>query len=157
VFNSAATTLNYVVSTPAGLTKYGSSTLTLGAANTFGTALTINGGLVNFSADNQLGAAANPIVFGLRTNAVSPPRTGIAYTGTNLLFLNRNITLNSYGALSAPAVGSPNPTPLLVLNGNITGVGAIGTNTIGSAYEFNGANTFQGDVFVDQGLLSISG
>src|SRR5207244_3470143 len=58
---------------------------------------------------------------------------------------------NSFGGVAAPAGAVP-----LVLNGNIGGTGTLAFNTAGSLYELNGNNTYQGDTFVNQGLISIT-
>ena len=79
VFAAAATNLNYNIGTTAGLTKFGGGTLTLGGNNTFTGGVTINGGVLAYSADSQLGAAANTVTFGLGTNSVSPGSLGLQY------------------------------------------------------------------------------
>jgi fibronectin-binding autotransporter adhesin len=156
VCNTAATTINYNITTAGGLTKYGGGVLTLaGANNTFGGTLTINEGTLAYTNDNQLGfttgipATSTPIALGCSVLASS--NRGLQYTGPlAFVTLNRNITTNSHGQLTAPN------NILYQINGNITGSGSLGfTGTI-PIFELNGANTFTGDVLFQHGYVSIA-
>lgn len=152
VFNSAAITIAYTIGNSVGLTKYGSSTLTLTGVNSFGGSLNINEGQVSYTNDNQLGAGATTIKMGGNTSSLLS--RGLQYAGTSAFQpLNRDIALNSYGLLSAPS------NFVYQINGTISGNGSLGFSQSTSnipIYEITGTNTFTGDMHQEQGYISIA-
>lgn len=149
VFNSAASTLAYNVTTSGGVTKFGGSALTLTGTNTFTGGLHINDGSVAFAANTALGAAAGGVTFGGVRG--SPPAATLTYTGTTFLDWTRPITLDSAGTLSGAA------NQIWQVNAPITGNGSLGFNVSGSIFELNAANTYRGATEIFFGQVSILG
>ena len=85
---SGTLTLSGIVGGSNGLTKAGAGTLVFQSGNPFGGALTINAGLISFSALNQLGTNAGAIVF-------NGTGAGLSYTGANAVTLARPFALNT--------------------------------------------------------------
>ena len=116
--DTAATTLNYNLTTSGGVTKSGAGTLLLGGTNTFTGGMTINQGVVQFTADNQLGAIGGSIRFG----GTSAADSGLQYTGAAgiPLVFNRPVETTSFGTFTGQA------DHRWQLNGVISGAGGIG-------------------------------
>lgn len=138
-----------------GVVSTGSGTLTLAGSNTFTGGLTVLGNSVLFSADNQLGAANQPITlstgaeFGLLLSKNIYYGTGQLSTVT----INRPVQLNGSGGY----VGSDSNSNSVMLTGTITGTGALMKGLYGTVIlnPTSGANTFSGNVVVANGVLAV--
>ena len=132
--NSSGGTLNYNITTSGGVTKYGSSNLTLAGTNTFTGGFAINEGVVGFSSDNQLGAAGGAIRFG----GIASSIPSLAYTGSTALAMNRPIETVSIGNFTGVA------NTRWQFNGIISGAGGVRFTTANALFELNAANTYSG-------------
>ncbi len=148
--NNAGMTLDYNLTTSGGVTKFGTGGLTLGGTNTFTSGLTINDGLVLFTADTQLGAAGGAVRFG-GTNVT----TGLSYIGpaaTPVIF-TRPVETTSFGQLISSVANHR-----WQVNGVISGAGAFGYfGVANSIIEINAANTYTGATNWTGGHLYIRG
>jgi fibronectin-binding autotransporter adhesin len=123
--------------TGASLVKVGTGTLTLSGANTFTGGLSINGGTVAVSANNNLGGASGGVTFGGGTL-----QTTASFTTTRTATLNATGTFNTASATT------------LTWNGAIGGSG--GLDKIGSGtMVLGGANSYTGGTMVDAGVLRL--
>ncbi|MEA3209881.1 MAG: fibronectin-binding autotransporter adhesin [Chthoniobacter sp.] len=153
VFNSAATTLAYNLTTSGGVTKYGTGTLTLSGTNTFTGGLSVQSGLVSFSNDNQLGAAGGLIRFGA---AFGVSGSGLTYVGTAgaPLVTNRPLITNSEAAFSHTLTNQ-----IWAFTGGISGPGSVHYNysASGGAVVEPGNNTYTGGTQIFEGIIAIRG
>ncbi len=154
---SNSTNLNYNLTTSGGVTKFGARALTLGGTNTFTGGLTINGGGVQFTNDNQLGAAGGLVRFGGPSTTVAGILDGIVAeltyagaAGTPLVF-NRPVETSSYGLFRGVA------NHRWQLNNAISGAGGIAYATANAIFEINAANTYTGATNWTGGHLYITG
>lgn len=146
---SAALTLNGVISgTSVGLTKAGAGLLTLGAANTFDGALSVNAGMVSVSSDGNLGAV--PV-------AATPGRV-VINNGT--LRNTSSFTLNANrGIAVGPGAGrlEQNSGTMLTYRGIIADNGGSGGLTKGGfgTLLLSAPSTYTGPTVVKNGSLNL--
>lgn len=100
-----------------GVTKAGAGTLVLEYANTFTGPLTINSGLVQFTAENQLGAGTDAIVLNDRS-------AGLEYHGAGAGTLSRSLALNN-GIGILRLANNYDVTGDLTFTGNTSGPGGL--------------------------------
>lgn len=138
----------YAGSSTGGLTKYGSGTLTLSAANTFTGATTVSAGVLALSNSaalqySTLNYSAGSITFVGITSGTLGGLSGSQALSTN----------NSSGASVALTVGNNNASTaysgILSGNGSLTKIGS-GTLTLA------GVNTYSGSTTVNAGELAIA-
>jgi autotransporter-associated beta strand protein len=146
--------LNSTITNSAPLTFSGRAKYVLGADNTAtltaGTQFVVDGGRLEISADNQLGAipgAFDPSFLTLR-NAGE-----FTTNGTFTLNANRGITVDTVaGGALRTATGT------LTYGGVITGAATTTFSKTGAGtLELTGVNTLAGNLVVDKGTLSFSG
>ncbi len=113
--------------TTGGIIMSGTGILTLGGANTYTGSNTLNAGTVQISADGNLGAATNPVVFSGGT---------LELTAAVPLNGSRPIQLSGVGTIQADAPGS-------VINGPISGSGPIQVTGAGTV-QFFALNSYTG-------------
>ncbi|WP_445379179.1 autotransporter-associated beta strand repeat-containing protein [Pseudochrobactrum asaccharolyticum] len=133
------TTMSGVVSGAGALTKTGTGILTLSSTNTYAGGTAINGGVIEVSADANLGVATGALSFDggtLRTTA-----------GLNM---NRATVLNAGGATFDVTTG------ILAQAGAISGTGPITKSSTGTLI-LSGTNTYTGTTTVTAGTLMING
>jgi autotransporter-associated beta strand protein len=121
---------------PTSLIKLGAGTWVLTAANTYSGGTAINGGTLQVSADNNLGAATGSLSFDGGTLAT-----------TSTLTSSRTTTLNAGGGTFDVA-----PASTFTMNGAIGGTGALikaGTGTL----VFAGSNAYSGGTTIASGTL----
>ncbi|MFO0810693.1 MAG: autotransporter-associated beta strand repeat-containing protein [Gemmataceae bacterium] len=143
---TAVLTVNAAINGTGGLTKAGAGTLILGTANTLSGGLTISNGTVRYSADNQLGLAANAITF-------AGPYLGptLEYAGTTDLALSRDVTIAS-GSGTFNVSGSA--TVVYTLSGNVGGAaGATLVKSGAGILTLAGTNTYLGPTRLEAGTL----
>lgn len=141
-------TKNFAISGAGGiggsgsLTKSGSGTLTLATTNIFSGGLYLNGGILNFSALNNLGGSAINFSGGTLQFA----------TGNSADISVRTINFNSGGATidsGGNSISLANP----IGNGGAGGLTKIGNGTL----TLNGTNNFSGNTIVGAGTLALAG
>ncbi|CAB3803317.1 hypothetical protein LMG28138_05324 [Pararobbsia alpina] len=131
-------TQNGAIGGTGALTKIGTGTLTLAGQNTYTGGTSLDGGVVQVSADANLGAATGPLSFNggtLRTTAD--------------ITMSRATTLDTGGGTIDTIPGTQ-----LTQNGAIDGTGALtkaGTGTLTLA----GQNTYTGGTSLDGGMVQI--
>ncbi|MGO8897425.1 MAG: autotransporter-associated beta strand repeat-containing protein, partial [Isosphaeraceae bacterium] len=126
-------------------------TLILGGANTYTGTITVSAsGVLEISADDNLGAVPSSPTPGLLTLNGGKLET----TATFTLNANRGISLGTSGG----TISFPNPTTL-TYNGVIAGPGDLtlsGRNGLGDTLILGGANTYSGTTTIISGAISIS-
>lgn len=123
--------------TGGSLTKVGTGTLTLSEQNTYTGGTSFNGGVVQITADANLGAPTGSLGFNggtLRTTAD--------------IAMNRVTTLNTGGGTFDTMTGTQ-----LTQNGVIGGAGALTKSGAGTLV-LNAANTYAGNTIVNAGTLT---
>jgi autotransporter-associated beta strand protein len=144
---------NYIISGtgsiggPGFLTKSGTSTLTIGTANTYSGGTSINSGTVVVNSTTALGAATGALVLGTPVSQVSGTTTP-----TGSLSMSASVTVGSFSSTTDNATAdllAINSGYTLTDNGAFT-VGAINNNT--TAIVYNGALTATGG-----GSLAVTG
>ena len=109
--------------------------------------MNVNSGTLSFSADANLGAAANAITLGTATTGA-----GLSFTGASITSM-RGMTLGTFGGNT---IGITNAAATLTLNGIIGGgpsVAATTALTTTGNITLGGANTFTGALVVSTGTL----
>ncbi|WP_175104578.1 autotransporter-associated beta strand repeat-containing protein, partial [Pararobbsia alpina] len=132
-------TQNGVIGGTGALTKAGTGTLTLAGQNTYAGGTSLDGGVVQISADENLGAATGPLSFNGGTLRTTADMT-----------MSRATTLDTGGGTIDTMPGTQ-----LTQNGTIGGTGAltkIGTGTLTLA----GQNTYAGGTSLDGGVVQVS-
>ncbi len=129
------------------LNKAGSGTLTLSGANTFSGGTIIDGGIIDITADNNLGAADTPITF--TSSATLKNNNGAGNITVDLG--SRPIAVSS-GAIATLYVGRGD---VITTDGAVTGDGGVAIQVNGGAspkvYLLSTANTFKGPLDVRSG------
>jgi fibronectin-binding autotransporter adhesin len=133
-----------------------SGATTLSGANTYTGITTVGNGLLEISADNNLGAAPGSAVTNqLTLNNTNTGNYGLRFQSANFsLSANRGITLGTLGGSIQVAVGQTETVP-----GIITGSGALQCGTSPTVGEgtliLNGANTYAGATVIAAGTLQL--
>ncbi|HVM46534.1 MAG TPA: autotransporter-associated beta strand repeat-containing protein [Candidatus Acidoferrum sp.] len=126
------------------VTKQGSGTLTLGTVNTYTGGVNVNGGILSFSAQENLGATNSAVSFGGGT---------LQYASGNTADISiRTVTLGSGGGTindGGNAVSFANP----IGNGGVGGLTKAGAGTL----TLNGTNRYSGNTLISQGMLVLGG
>jgi fibronectin-binding autotransporter adhesin len=137
---AGAITSSGTISGSGGLVKNGAGTLTLSPTNTYTGTTTLNGGVVSISNNLALGVAgtAGPMVF---ANGAT-----LQTTGTNIVTIDRRITLNSGGGTFD--VGIP-----LYLTGTITGGAGLATGGNDLILNLASGSNAIGPITVNSGRL----
>ncbi|WP_175108594.1 autotransporter-associated beta strand repeat-containing protein, partial [Pararobbsia alpina] len=132
-------TQNGAIDGTGALTKAGTGTLTLAGQNTYTGGTSLDGGVVQISADANLGAATGPLSFNggtLRTTAD--------------MSMSRATTLDTSGGIIETMPGTQ-----LTQNGTIGGTGALtkaGTGTL----VLSAANVYAGGTSLNGGVVQVS-
>ncbi|MDI9853845.1 autotransporter domain-containing protein [Comamonas sp. 17RB] len=131
-------TLNGLITGSGALTKTGTGTLTLGAANDFTSTTTLAGGTIN------LGNAAGLSNQALNVTGASTLATTGAMTVANAIGLNgANLTVDNTGATT--------------LSGVISGTGSLTKSSSSGDLTLSNANSFGGGLISNGGKLTLSG
>lgn len=151
IFALGDLTLAQSVSGSGGLTKSGRGTLVFESANSFSGPLTINAGIVSFSAMDQLGTDSGPIVF-------NGPDPTLRYTGSGSLSLTRPIHAASGFARLEAAQDA-----VLVVDAPVTGPGGLRTGENFSTpssekgvVRLNVPNSHQGPTLIMHGITEFA-
>jgi fibronectin-binding autotransporter adhesin len=132
--------LDGVISGVGGLTKTGSGVTALGGANTYSGGTFINGGTLEITADNNLGASSGGLSFD----------GGTLDTGIKSVTIDRAITLESGGGTFAVDDAANKKT--ISLTGEISGTGGL-TKTGTGTVALGALNTYSGDTRIKGGTL----
>jgi autotransporter-associated beta strand protein len=122
------------------LNKTGAGTLILGGSNTYQGGTNVSGGILQVSADANLGNASGA----LSLNGATLENTASFSTG-------RDITLGSGGG----TINTDSGTTLTDATGIISGSGALNKAGAGTLI-LGGANTYQGGTSISGGILQVS-
>jgi fibronectin-binding autotransporter adhesin len=146
------------------LVKNGAGVLRLQGTNTYTGGTVINSGTVIFTADNNFGAASNPISFNGSGALSFGPNTSWAFSSGGTVPLSRPVTVNN-GAIAGFYYNSPNTT--MNISGDITGDGGIisgkdpvvtyggGDGTIGINFTST-SNTFTGPLTISNATATFN-
>jgi fibronectin-binding autotransporter adhesin len=158
-------------STSAGITKTGSSTLTLSGANTFSGGLTLSQGTLNINNASALGNGAFTLANGVKidntsgaaiTNTKNNAQTwngDFSWLGTQALNMGTgDVTL---GANSIITVGG---TGALTVGGNVSDgsnsygltLGTVGSKNSGTLILNGAANSYDGGTVINSGILQVA-
>lgn len=130
-------THNAAITGSGPLTKSDKGTVILGTTNTFTGNVVVGGGILQVSADDRLGNAANTITL----------KNGAALSSTGTFTTARNIILSSAGAIDVSG------GQILTLSGNISGSGPLRKTSTGTAILTGGSNSYTGGGSVTGGIL----
>jgi fibronectin-binding autotransporter adhesin len=124
-------------------------------ANTFSGKITVTTGMLEFSAESNLGTATGADAITLDNSCTGVNFYYLRCTGTISLNVNRGITLGSSGG----AIGASSGKTLTV-NGPITGTGALwasptGGAAIGQVTLANTGNNYSGGTYITAGTLNL--
>lgn len=145
--------------TTGGITKAFGGTLILAGANDFTGSTIINndGGLLQISADNNLGTPPSPAAIANHINITNNGGASVPTleaNGTFTLDANRGITINSSPTATNDVRISVTNGNTLTYNGIITGTANFSKSSSGTLI-LGGANTFQGTTKIEAGILNI--
>ncbi|WP_054479281.1 autotransporter-associated beta strand repeat-containing protein, partial [Achromobacter sp. 2789STDY5608615] len=140
---NATATLDTVLSGSVDIAKRDAGTLIFTKANTYVGNTRLEGGVLQISADNQLGDAANGVVFAGGT---------LRYAGTAPGAASRAWTLQGAGGVDVADAAA-----VYTVNGVVSGTTAAGTLTKTGAgtLVLNGANTYVGGTQLQAGTLKV--
>ncbi len=130
-------TYNAGTGSGASLTMQGTGTLILGGSNSYSGGTFINGGILQVSADDNLGSSASALTFGGGTLEITMPFT-----------TSRGVTLN-------PGGGTLQTDAAVTMSGTIMGVGSL-TKTGTDTLILSGSNSYSGGTTFTAGTLSVS-
>jgi autotransporter-associated beta strand protein len=130
-------TIGAAIGGAGGLVKDDGGTLVLGGANSYAGGTTVNGGTLQISADNNLGAAGGGLALNGSTLRVA--------TGGSALASSRAITLGAGGGTFEMASGE------FESNGSIGGAGGLTVTGTGGTLSLNAANTHAGGTLLQDG------
>jgi autotransporter-associated beta strand protein len=154
-YNGQAGAVSAVLAGSAGLTKTTSGTFTLSGANTYSGITTISGGLLQISADNNLGAAPGSTVANKITLNNGGIGAGLRCTASFTLNANRGITLVGPNGGSIHATSGQTATfPMVITGSGNLGVGAGYTTGYGVSV-LSGANNYTGTTTIAAGTLRL--
>ena len=160
---TAAITINGIISGPFALTKLGTSSLTLTAANTYTGLTTVSAGTLAITNNASLGttAAGTSVTNGamLQLNGVSMSGEALTINGTGVGSAGAlsNVTGASSwtGNIVMSASSSIGATATLTINGIISGA-TFGLTKVGTGIlELNGANSYTGSTTISAGTLKL--
>ncbi len=154
-------TLGGVISGAGNLVKNGAGKLTLGTANTYAGATTVNGGVLSISLDGSLGTAPGS------ETANSVVLNGGTLLGVGALSLSsaRDIGIGSIaGSVGTNALIDATSGGTFYINGVIASAGNSGVNGLivnsgagnTGTVVLGGANTFNGPTYIAQGALQVA-
>jgi fibronectin-binding autotransporter adhesin len=151
---SGTETATAVLAGSGALTKTGTGTLTLSGTNTYKGITTITGGLLQISADGNLGAAPGSAVANQLTLNCGTTY-GLRVTGTITLSATRGITLGASGGSIDTTSGNT-----ATYAGVITGTGnfssGAGYTTGYGTVQLSGANNYSGTTTIAAGTLQLA-
>jgi fibronectin-binding autotransporter adhesin len=139
-----ALTISGVISGAGGLTKSGAGLLTLGAANTFGGALTVDAGTIGVSSDANLGAVPASATAG----KIALNNGTLRATSSFAINANRGITVGGEGTFE---VGNG---ITLSYGGAIAGSGGLSKLRFGGL-TLSGGSIYSGPTAVKNGTLTL--
>jgi autotransporter-associated beta strand protein len=156
VFSTIGNTISGNLTGSNGLTKSGTSTLTLTGTNTGLTGqLTINAGRIHIGNGAALPGTGQIVMTGTTGSSTPSSNAGLSYTGASPLTISRDINLtgswigfDATGGVSAP----------LTLSGNLSGPGGIvfGGSSASSGLVLSGNNaSWSGPIRINEGRLTI--
>jgi len=143
--NGTSTTFSGVISGTGNLTKTGAGNLTLSGANTYGGATTISGGILNISADSNLGTVPGVVT----ANELTLDDGTLQTTANMTLNANRGVTLGAGGGTLDVNSGTT-----LTYGGVIAGTGSL-TKADSGTLVLSGANTYTGATNINAGILQL--
>ncbi|MFA6470725.1 MAG: autotransporter-associated beta strand repeat-containing protein, partial [Candidatus Latescibacterota bacterium] len=148
VTQGAALTYSGIISGTGGLTKAGTSALTLGGANTYTGVTTINAGGLNTNADERIADTSNVVLANV-ANAVltlgGAERIGSLSGGGTT---GGNIAVGTF-------ILTVTQTAALTYGGIISGAGGL-TKAGSETLTISGANTYTGPTTISEGALTTS-
>ncbi len=130
-------TLAAVVSGTGGLTKTGSGLLTLSGTNTYAGGTTINGGILQISADANLGEASGSVTMA----------GGTTLELANGVTMDRTFTLNGDATIQTDE-GTSTISKVISGDGGLTKAGE-------GALVLEGVNTYKGGTSINDGVLQV--
>ena len=133
-----------------GLVKSGLNNLSLLGNNTFTGGLTINAGTVTVDSAANLNGNAITLNTGINGGLLFMPNPRFGDSTANTLTLSQNINVGAAGG----QIIAGNSTGAVVLNGQVTGTGRVGTS--GTVFLNNSSNNFVGDINLQNGALVVA-
>ena len=137
--NNANTTYSGALTGAGSLTKSGTGTLTLTGANTHSGGTTLSAGILNASADNQLGDSGGTLAFNGGT---------LRFGGSFSVGISRNVTITSSGYVDS----NGNTGTIDSAMGGVGGLTKVGTGTL----ILNQTNNYTGATAVVGGTLQLT-
>lgn len=134
--------INSVIEGYSGLSKAGAGILVLGGENTFAGELTISAGVLEVSADENLGDLTNAIIFGggtLKTTATMTLNVDRAISGDGKLDIADGTTLTVDGTVNFTGLALSNSGTLVLNNEAESALGAV-TISGNATVQGNGAS-----------------
>jgi autotransporter-associated beta strand protein len=154
-YNGQGGTVSAMLAGSSGLTKTGTGTFTLSGANTYSGVTTISAGLLQISADDNLGAAPSSPVANKITLNDGGITSGLRCTASFTLNANRGITLvGPIGGSIHAATGQTVTFPMVITGSGELGVGAGYTTGYGVSV-LSGANNYTGITIIAAGTLRL--